>query len=102
MLDAAGFLFHAAKSREDVRWRELEDRVGEQRSNRLSCKGRFRKLSVVFKTWIFTLHVGKGSFASVKQTLETTNLFGLKFLMFFLNYYYFYLECDFGDTSGDS
>lgn len=102
MLDAAGFLFHAAKSREDVRWRELEDRVGEQRSNRLSCKGRFGKLSVVFKTWIFTLHVGKGSFASVKQTLETTNLFGLKFLMVFLNYYYFYLECDFGDTSGDS
>lgn len=57
---------------------------------------------MVFKTWIFTLHVGKGSFASVKQTLETnkTNLFGLKFLMvFFFNDYYFYLECDFGDSS---
>lgn len=54
---------------------------------------------MVFKTWIFTLHVGKGSFASVKQTLETnkTNLFGLKFLMvFFLMIIIFILNVTLG------
>lgn len=64
---------------------------------------------MVFKTFysalrisflrIFTLHVGKGSFASVKQTLETnkTNLFGLKFLMvFFLMIIIFILNVTLG------